>query len=315
VQSGETSGLCGEEPGDTIYHKCAYALAMFQRLKYTSMSHYELFDVNAPCNTIPIWDAGGCEPEIKVKLGYRFQLVNATIPSAVNLGTTLQMRFQMANTGWATAVNPRGVQVVLRNKLTNQEFFIQLADGLSTPTDRTLDPRFWTNESLTTININKALPANIPVGDYDLFLHLFAPEASIKSRPEYAIRLANQNVWEPSTGYNSLQTSLKVNSFVLSLTTDTSRSRNANTEVIPMNIYPNPVNQNLIVNYSLQQGHIIQIDVTNSLGVKVMRLSPMRQGKGVHLQKINTAHLPNGIYFVTMRIDERMLTMKFVVNH
>jgi hypothetical protein len=35
--------------------------------------------------------------------------------------------------------------------------------------------------------------------------------ASIKDRPEFSIRLANDNVWEATTGYNKLNHLLKVN--------------------------------------------------------------------------------------------------------
>ncbi len=210
VMSGETSGLCGDFPTDAVYRQCDYAVAMFKRLKYTSISHYELLDVNAPCNTIPIWQNGGCESVIKVKLGYRFRLVDAAIPKKVNTGAAFAMSFKVANDGWANPVNPRGLQIVLRNKSTLQEYFITVTDGLAIPTDHTLDPRFWVTGKTTTVNINKPLPANIPAGDYDVLMHLYAPEISIRSRPEYAIHLANQNVWENTTGYNSLLATVKI---------------------------------------------------------------------------------------------------------
>ena len=54
------------------------------------------------------------------------------------------------------------------------------------------------------------LPANLPAGDYDLLLHLPDAASGLSSRPEYAIRLANQNTWEASTGYNNLEIILKV---------------------------------------------------------------------------------------------------------
>ena len=209
--SGETSGLCGEEAGDYIYRQCDYAVDIMKRLKYSSMTHYEEFDTNAGCSTIPIWNNGGCEPEMRLKLGYRFRLIDAVIPASINPGSNLSMSFNIANDGWANPYNPRGLEIVLRNKLTNVEFFVPVTDGLSIPSDRTKDPRFWTTNTTTTVNINQAISANIPAGNYDVFLHLFAPEASIKTRPEYAIQLANQNVWEANTGYNSLKTTIVVN--------------------------------------------------------------------------------------------------------
>lgn len=63
---------------------------------------------------------------------------------------------------------------------------------------------------MQTIGVDVALPANLPAGEYDLLLHLPDATSGLQGRPEYAIRLANQNIWEASTSYNNLQTILKV---------------------------------------------------------------------------------------------------------
>ena len=44
----------------------------------------------------------------------------------------------------------------------------------------------------------------MPNGEYQVLLNLPDPTTSLHNRPEYSIRLANQDVWEASTGYNSL---------------------------------------------------------------------------------------------------------------
>jgi hypothetical protein len=312
-QSGETSGLCGLLPTDVQYHQCDYALLTMKRLKYTSISHYELFDVNAPCNTIPIWAAGGCEPEMKLKLGYRFRLVDATIPSTVGIAAPLQMNFKVANDGWANPINPRGVNIVLRNKVTNQEFFIPITDGLSIPSDRTLDPRFWSTNTTTTVNINKPLPNNIPIGNYDVLLHLFAPEASIKSRPEYAIQLANQNVWENTTGYNSFLTSIEITSAILSLHDDTTKAK-VNPSLIPITIFPNPANKNTTLSYSLNQSKTVLIELIDLLGKSVLPILNKKQAKGSHQVVITTTSLPNGIYFVNMSVNGVRQSKKLIVQ-
>ena len=54
------------------------------------------------------------------------------------------------------------------------------------------------------------LPADIIAGDYDLLLNLPDKYASISNRSEYAIRLANTDVWEEVTGYNKLNFKLVV---------------------------------------------------------------------------------------------------------
>jgi Domain of unknown function (DUF4832)/Domain of unknown function (DUF4874)/Secretion system C-terminal sorting domain len=311
-QGGETSGLCGLLPTDVQYHQCDYALLTMKRLKYTSISHYELFDVNAPCNTIPIWAAGGCEPEMKLKLGYRFRLVDAQIPTVINTTSGLQMSFRVANDGWANPVNPRGVSIVLRNKVTNQEFFIPVTDGLSVPADRTLDPRFWGTNTITTVSLNKPLPNNIPAGNYDVLLHLFAPEAGIKSRPEYAIRLANQNVWEAATGYNSLQAIINVTNGVLTVKNDTALVR-TNLNKADLTIYPNPARQNTTVGYSLKQASTIQVSIFDLLGKEIKQIVNTKQPKGRYQLNFNTMALTDGVYFIKIRVNGEQETRKLII--
>jgi len=41
-------------------------------------------------------------------------------------------------------------------------------------------------------------------GNYSVLLNLSDPMPSLSSRPEYSIRLANNNAWQASTGFNKL---------------------------------------------------------------------------------------------------------------
>ncbi|WP_343966586.1 hypothetical protein, partial [Kribbella koreensis] len=45
-------------------------------------------------------------------------------------------------------------------------------------------------------------------GTYHLLLKIADPQ--LPNRPEYSIRLANQNTWHPTTGTNDLATTLTV---------------------------------------------------------------------------------------------------------
>jgi hypothetical protein len=313
-QGGETSGLCGLLESDTVYHKCDYALQTMQRLKYTSISHYELFDINAPCNTISIWANGGCEPEMRRKLGYRFRLVDATIPASINSNNNFQMNFKVANDGWANPINPRGMQIVLRNTITNVEYFIPINDGISTQTDRNLDPRFWASGTSTIVNINKPLPTNIPSGNYTVLLHLFAPETSIKNRPEYAIRLANNNIWESTTGYNNLLASININGVVLSLDSSSNNNSRPLSTKYALNIFPNPSKGNTNITYNLKQNSKVKITMYDATGKQLYQIINLIQQKGNQIQSISTTSLQSGIYFTKIEIDGIQETRKIIVG-
>ena len=60
------------------------------------------------------------------------------------------------------------------------------------------------------VSINGGIPANMDEGDLLCYFFLADPEARLHDRPDYAIRLANDNLWEDSTGYNSLNHQLKI---------------------------------------------------------------------------------------------------------
>ena len=72
------------------------------------------------------------------------------------------------------------------------------------------DPRKWQPYKVETINAKVALPTDLAVGDYKLYLYLPDPVSTIHDRPEYAIRLGNKDCWEAATGYNDLGIDIQV---------------------------------------------------------------------------------------------------------
>jgi hypothetical protein len=145
------------------------------------------------------WQAGGCMEEIKRRLGYRFVLKTASFPKSIEAGKQMNYKIELINKGYASCYNPRSVKIVLRNKDSGQQFTI----------DTDADPRKWFSG---TIQLETAvvLPAEIPAGAYELFLFLPDKYGSISDRPEYAVRLANDNMWESATGLNRLGIDLTI---------------------------------------------------------------------------------------------------------
>ncbi len=178
----------------------AYGDTEIRRMHYSYLNADYNHDVNND------W-TGVCMDDIKKKLGYRFVLQNGTYSTQAQPGQTVSIAISLTNEGYAAPFNPRGVELILRNAVTNQKWYALLPD----------DPRFWLgNGAAHSINRTLCIPANMPTGTYDLLLNLPAPEASIYSRSEFAIRLANllpggADGWEASTGYNKLGHSIAIN--------------------------------------------------------------------------------------------------------
>ncbi|WP_257457983.1 DUF4832 domain-containing protein [Archangium lipolyticum] len=169
-------------------------------LNELALFHYSYLNADYEATVLGGWSNGGCRPEIDRRLGYRFTLVSATFPATASRGAAMPVDIQLRNEGWAAPFNPRSVQLVLRNTSSGATYRLPLS----------ADPRHWTAGATVTISQGVTLPATLPAGSYALLLNLPDPEPSLSTRPEYAIQLANQNVWEASTGFNDLQWTVTV---------------------------------------------------------------------------------------------------------
>ena len=77
----------------------------------------------------------------------------------------------------------------MRDRSTGQTTAIPLA----------LDPRRWTSGKEHRVVIAADVPAAVTPGSYDVLLNLPDAAAGLRSRPEYAVRLANQGTWEAAS--------------------------------------------------------------------------------------------------------------------
>lgn len=145
------------------------------------------------------WRENGIFDELNRKMGYRYEMVRADLPTAVQAGQTSPIEIVLKNVGYAPLYNARPVYLVLRNQ--QSDFSLQLA----------ADPRRWLpNGVTTTVSETVTIPADIPAGTYSLYLHMPDAYASIAADPRYAVRFANVGTWDAATGMNSLLASVEV---------------------------------------------------------------------------------------------------------
>lgn len=144
------------------------------------------------------WVNGGCMENIKKHLGYRFVLLNAIVPQEpVKAGMQFHFQINLKNVGYASPFNPRVAKLVF--KKGSAEFVYELKSNVQ---------KWFTGK--VEVDERILLNKNMPAGDYHLFLYLPDKYESIYQRPEYAIRLANQDVWDGATGYNDLKIKISI---------------------------------------------------------------------------------------------------------
>jgi hypothetical protein len=161
--------------------------------------HYSFLNGEYNPDVIGNWANGGCLNTIKNKLGYRFVLENATFPLTVNSGGKLAFSLDLKNIGFASPYNERPAQLILRNSTTSEIVVLNLHT----------DVRKWYSGEIA-IKDSLTLPTSVSAGTYELLLNMPDNYTSIAQRPEYSIRCANSDIWDPSTGYNKLNCSVQV---------------------------------------------------------------------------------------------------------
>ena len=185
----------GETCSPSEYSVCSNALIDLNRM------HWSTLNIDYNETVLQGWIDNGCMPEIKKRLGYRFVLQHAEISDTIKPNGIFTLNFSVANVGFGNPFNPRGCEVILRNTATKEKYKLVTV----------IDPRFWFSEDSTTVEITGGIPSSMPEGNYEAFLFLPDTTSALHDRKDYAIRLANENVWEDSTGYNDLLASIIIN--------------------------------------------------------------------------------------------------------
>ena len=184
---GETNLDEGKLDTYNTWCKGSIAEAEMAQLHYSYLNHsYSEYVTDK-------WKEEGAYARISRNMGYRFQLLSASFDAQVVAGTSMNVQLNIKNVGYAPLYNERYAYIVLKNN-TNT-YSIPLSS----------DPRTWApNNATTAINEYITLPATMAPGTYDLYLYLPDASASIAANPKYAVRFANKDIWQASTGYNIL---------------------------------------------------------------------------------------------------------------
>jgi len=165
-----------------------------------SRFHWSYLNTDYHPEVIDSWQ-GICVDDIKRRLGYRLALVEGSYADVVRPGETFTVTIALRNEGWAAPFTPRLVELLLRHTTNGTIYRVKLPD----------DPRSWLPERGTILLAHTICTSTgLPAGQYELLLNLSDPEPSLYSLPAYSIRLANEMLWEESTGYNKLLHTIRV---------------------------------------------------------------------------------------------------------
>jgi hypothetical protein len=83
--------------------------------------------------------------------------------------------------------------------------------------------------------------------------------------------------------------------------------------VSDFSVYPNPVSNNMMINYSLSSSSNVMINIYDMLGNKVSSIANEKEVAGQHAITWNAKSIPQGIYIMQVRVDDKVLNQKITV--
>lgn len=81
-----------------------------------------------------------------------------------------------------------------------------------------------------------------------------------------------------------------------------------------VNVYPNPMNENATVNFTLAEASYVNVVVMNSLGQVVIKAELGNMSAGEQNYLLNAESLSNGFYFMNLNIGKNTITKKIAIN-
>ena len=197
--SSNDYGTFDNETGDRAFwkHETRYTIMGGETCKVSDyckcpasikdMEDYHWTYLNSGYNSSVLnrWKSSGCMEEIENRLGYRLVLTEVSYPHKREAGKKMTVTLKLANKGFAAPMNPRDAVLIFVEKSGTQT---------SVPF---ANPREWQpGEHVIDITFN------LPADHGTVYLALEDP--LLQGRPEYSIALANEGVWDSTTGWNKL---------------------------------------------------------------------------------------------------------------
>lgn len=309
--TGET---CDPQSGWTNYG-CDRAMTELVQMRWSMLNtNYSRIILNR-------WVTEGCMPDVERRLGYRIALLNGAYSQSVAPGSGFTFQADVTNLGFAAPLNRRGHELLLRNTADDTQIWkVNLPE----------DVRYWLGGDIIQLRHTIRIPADMPAGTYELLLHYPDPMPKLNGNPEFSIRLANTNVWEPATGFNRLNHQVVVSTTAPATPvvgtlafapygTSTSIDRSSSNRVqAPSTVellgnYPNPFNPVTHIGYRNSATQHIRLSVHDLLGREVAVLQDGVMPAGEFQTTFDASMLSSGIYLYQIRTTTETITKTMVL--
>lgn len=239
-----------------------------------------------------------------------FTLNNKIIVAGVRENTSSPQHFDMAVYGYNqngsidTSFGTNGVAIAEFGTYVSKPFdMIQQTDGKILLAGFVEDENNWENHrlgALTRLNANGTIDSSFGSNGWVVYNSPYSQDARFTR-----VQLQSNGAIVIAGGINDafIQKYLSGNSLgEIDFENDNSTY-----------IYPNPLNETSVLEYTLTGDETVQIELTDVNG-RVLKtyVDKKTQPAGLHKQYLNTGDLPSGTYFITLTSVEGKITVKAI---
>ena len=190
VPNGGESNIDADNVTENVYAKAPVEMAKYH------WSFYNLLYANQMTSR---WKSSGIFDSLNIHMGYRYNLLKAEYSDLAAPNGKMNVTIFVRNSGYAPIYNERPIYIVLKGN--NESYSLPLSADIR---------RWLPNGAESVINEQVNIPADIPEGQYQLYLSLPDKYKSLSLDSRYAIRFANTNVWDSISGMNDLNATIVI---------------------------------------------------------------------------------------------------------
>ena len=256
------------------------------------------------------WQRDSCYNLISRSLGYRFAITTGEYTQNIKPGGLMNLSFNIENSGFGELVNPRDVYVVLQNQ-----------KGETKEAVLSIDPRWWGGGSKHQVDLKLEIPTSLGEGTYNLALWFPDKYESIKKDYRYAIRLANKDVWDSTTGLNIIARDIIVSNANPGIVNNAytafkQSSINSNSPILKNTVKENfsfqylPSNHKILLN-NFSRTSKIKIQIYNSFGTSLFT-AENKTSRSQSVFEWTAPNLTSGTYWVSVITDQQSLFQKII---
>lgn len=184
----------GETCNDSYLNDCAAALQGLEYYGYSFVNSLWFSSIRSK------WESQGCFEQIASRLGYRYELVSATVPDNIRAGVEFTVSVTLKNTGWAPMYHSRPVYIRMMDADGNELLYYWTG----------AESRDWYAGQEYTFSNTFTAPALLDTSSVSLSLWMPDKKPENYNIAEYAVRFANDGVWDAGNGNNVLTQNVPV---------------------------------------------------------------------------------------------------------